>query len=53
MALKQEELTQLVEHLKEKNSNLEEDIQNKNRRINELNEMIVNKGDSKSKKSFF
>ncbi|PLY11469.1 MAG: hypothetical protein C0626_02595 [Arcobacter sp.] len=53
LAFKYDELLELVEHFKERNKNLEEDVRNKNRRINDLNEMLVNKSDPKSKKGFF
>ncbi|WP_419764719.1 MAG: response regulator [Arcobacter sp.] len=53
LSLKYDELLELVEHFKERNKSLEEDVRNKNRRINDLNEMLVNKSDSKSKKGFF
>lgn len=53
MILKQEELSLLVEQLRERNMSLEEDVRNKNRKINNLNEIIAKKGDVKSKKTFF
>jgi PAS domain S-box-containing protein len=46
---KYDELLSLVENFKVRNSNLEDQIRDKNRRINNLNEIIINKGDLKSK----
>ena len=53
LIFKYDELLELVNNLKEKNTNLEEEIKNKNIKINDLNEILLNKENEKSKKGLF
>ncbi|MGB7403748.1 MAG: response regulator [Arcobacter sp.] len=44
LTIKYDEILELLENTKERNLNLEEEIRNKNRRINDLSEVISNNG---------